>query len=64
LKQTKFDLDNECEGRRRLQQEVQEIRKRKEQQERRPFAVALIDADADDYVVSRSKDTQAWELSA
>jgi hypothetical protein len=53
LKQTKLDLDNECEARRRLQQEVQESKEWKEQQGRRPFAVALIDADADGYVVSR-----------
>lgn len=64
LKQTKLDLDNECEARRRLQQEVQESRELKERQARRPFAVALIDADADDYVVSKSMDKQAWELRA
>jgi hypothetical protein len=55
LRQTKLDLDNECEARIRLQQEVQEISEWKERhwQRRRPFVVALIDADADDYVVSR-----------
>lgn len=55
LKQTKLDLDSEIEVRRRLQEEVLENREWKEQQARRPFAVALIDADADDYIVSRSK---------
>lgn len=53
LEQTKLDLDSECEARRRLQEEVQESRELKERQTRRPFAVALIDADADDYVVSK-----------
>jgi hypothetical protein len=62
LKQAKFDLDNECEGRRRLQQEVQESREWMERQTRRPFAVALIDADADDYVVSRPSHDE--EMSA
>ena len=51
LKQTKLDLDNECEERRRLQQEVQEQREWTERQERQPFVVLLIDADADGYVV-------------
>ncbi|EWY80022.1 hypothetical protein FOYG_16820 [Fusarium oxysporum NRRL 32931] len=50
LTQTKLDLDNECDARRRLQQEVQESREWKERQGRRPFVVALIDADADGYV--------------
>lgn len=50
LSQTKLDLENECEGRRRLQQAAQENREWKERQERRPFVVALIDADADGYV--------------
>ncbi|EWZ78377.1 hypothetical protein FOXG_12452 [Fusarium oxysporum f. sp. lycopersici 4287] len=50
LTQTKLDLDNECDARRRLQQEVQEGREWKERQGRRPFVVALIDADADGYV--------------
>lgn len=53
LTQTKLDLDNECDARRRLQQEVQEGREWKERQGRRPFVVALIDADADGYVVSK-----------
>ena len=52
LTQTKLDLDNECEARRRLQHEVQEGRGLAERQGRRPFVVALIDADADCYVVS------------
>ena len=55
LKQTKLDLDNECDARRRLQQDVQESRELKERQGRRPFVVALIDADADGYVVSVSQ---------
>ncbi|KAH8200805.1 hypothetical protein TruAng_005042 [Truncatella angustata] len=50
LKQTELDLDNEREARRRLQEEVKANSEWKEQQERRPFIVAVIDADADDYV--------------
>uniref|UniRef100_A0A0D2Y836 DUF7923 domain-containing protein n=1 Tax=Fusarium oxysporum (strain Fo5176) TaxID=660025 RepID=A0A0D2Y836_FUSOF len=38
LTQTKLDLDNECDARRRLQQEVQEGREWKERQGRRPGA--------------------------
>ena len=49
---TKLDLDSESEARRRLQKEAQENREWKERQERRPFMVAVIDADADGYVVS------------
>ncbi|KAH7111385.1 hypothetical protein EDB81DRAFT_830063 [Dactylonectria macrodidyma] len=50
LKQTKLELDNEREARNRLRQEVEEIREWKQRQKRRPFVVALIDADADCYV--------------
>lgn len=49
-----LDLDNEREGRIREQQKVQESEKLREIQERRPFMVLLIDADADGYVVSRA----------
>lgn len=52
LTKTKLDLDSESEARRRLQKEIQEIREWKERQEKRPFMVVLIDADADGYVVS------------
>lgn len=52
LTKTKLDLDSESEERRRLQKEIQEIREWKERQEKRPFMVVLIDADADGYVVS------------
>lgn len=51
LKQTKLDFENECEARRRLQQEAQKNREWQERHGRRPFLVALIDADADGYVV-------------
>lgn len=54
LKQTKLDLDSECETRRRLQGESQEHREWKERQARSPFAVALIDADH--YIVSKATD--------
>ncbi|KAM0452695.1 hypothetical protein ACHAPV_009314 [Trichoderma viride] len=50
LTKTKLDLDSESEARRRLQKEVQENREWKERQEKRPFMVVLIDADADGYV--------------
>ncbi|TQV90301.1 hypothetical protein IF1G_11060 [Cordyceps javanica] len=50
LEQTKLDLDNEREARRRLQQDAQENKDWKEQLESRPHIVALIDADADGYV--------------
>ncbi|VUC26772.1 unnamed protein product [Clonostachys rosea] len=50
LTQTKLDLDNEVEARRRLQQEAKTNNEWKEQQERQSFVVALIDADADGYV--------------
>jgi C4-type Zn-finger protein len=53
LTQTKLDLDNECKAKRRLQQEVKANKEWKEQQGRRPFVVAVIDADADSYVVSK-----------
>lgn len=56
MKQTKLDLDKECEAGRRLQQEVQESKEWKEQQGRRPFAFALIDADADGW--------SSWSLDA
>ncbi len=52
LSKSNLDLDSEVEARRRLQKEVQENREWRERQERRPFMVALIDADADCYVVS------------
>jgi hypothetical protein len=52
LKKTRLDLDSECEARRRLQEEVQGRREWEERHGRRPFVVALIDADADGYVVS------------
>lgn len=52
LTKTKLDLDSESEARRRLQKEIQENREWKERQEKRPFMVVLIDADADGYVVS------------
>ena len=52
LKKTRLDLDSECEARRRLQEEVQERREWEERHGRRPFIIALIDADADGYVVS------------
>jgi hypothetical protein len=52
LTKTKLDLDSESEARRRLQKEVQENREWKERQDKRPFMVVLIDADADGYVVS------------
>lgn len=51
LRQTKLDLDNERSARRRLQQEALNDKEQKERQGRRPFVVALIDADADGYVV-------------
>lgn len=54
MNQTKLDLDNEREGRRRVQQQVKESEQLSEIQERRPFMVLLIDADADGYVVSRA----------
>ncbi|KAL6699115.1 hypothetical protein J3F84DRAFT_243156 [Trichoderma pleuroticola] len=50
LTKTKLDLESETETRRRLQKEAQENKEWKERQERRPFMVALIDADADGYV--------------
>ncbi|EHK19667.1 uncharacterized protein TRIVIDRAFT_130980, partial [Trichoderma virens Gv29-8] len=50
LTKTKLDLDSESDTRRRLQKEVQENKEWKERQEKRPFMVALIDADADGYV--------------
>ncbi|KAK2051073.1 hypothetical protein LY76DRAFT_465719, partial [Colletotrichum caudatum] len=50
LKQTKFDLENECDARRRLQDEAQQHRDWREHQSRSRFVVALIDADADEYV--------------
>ncbi|KAH8598631.1 hypothetical protein B0O99DRAFT_684021 [Bisporella sp. PMI_857] len=50
LKKAQLDLDNESETRRRLQQEVKKGRELGERQGRRPFIVALIDADADCYV--------------
>ncbi|KAK1240176.1 hypothetical protein MKX08_007618 [Trichoderma sp. CBMAI-0020] len=50
LTKTKLDLDSESEARRRLQKEVQENREWKKRQEKRPFMVVLIDADADGYV--------------
>lgn len=53
LQKTKFDLEAECDQRRRLQQEVQELKALQELQRQRPFVVVLIDADADCYVVSR-----------
>lgn len=52
LTKTQLDLESETETRRRLQKEAQENKEWKERQERRPFMVALIDADADGYVVS------------
>jgi len=52
LRRTKLDLDSECEARRRLQEEVQGRREWEERHGRRPFVIALIDADADGYVVS------------
>lgn len=51
LRQTKLDLDNERSARRRLQQDALNDKEQKERQGRRPFVVALIDADADGYVV-------------
>ncbi|KAH7381300.1 hypothetical protein DE146DRAFT_637050 [Phaeosphaeria sp. MPI-PUGE-AT-0046c] len=50
LKKTRFDLEAECDQRRRLQQEVQELKALHELQGQRPFIVVLIDADADCYV--------------
>ncbi|KZL68743.1 ccch zinc finger protein [Colletotrichum incanum] len=50
LKQAKFDLENECDARRRLQEEAQQHRDWRERQSRSPFVVALIDADADEYI--------------
>ena len=52
LRRTTLDYENECEGRRRLQEEVREHKTLLELQAQRPFVVALIDADADCYVVS------------
>ncbi|KAH0525503.1 hypothetical protein TsFJ059_007866 [Trichoderma semiorbis] len=50
LTKTQLDLESETETRRRLQKEAQENKEWKKRQERRPFMVALIDADADGYV--------------
>ncbi|KAK4065961.1 uncharacterized protein Triagg1_8270 [Trichoderma aggressivum f. europaeum] len=50
LTKTKLDLESETETRRRLQKEAQENKEWRDRQERRPFMVALIDADADGYV--------------
>lgn len=54
LRETKLDLENERATRRRLQQDMQDNRELQEKQGRRPFAVTLIDADADGYVVRRA----------
>lgn len=62
LTKTKLDLDSESEARRRLQKEIQEIREWKERQEKRPFMVVLIDADADGYVVSSVYAMETWIL--
>lgn len=51
LEQTQLDLSNEREARRRLQQQAEESRELAGLQGKRPFVVALIDADADAYVV-------------
>ncbi|OCL02108.1 hypothetical protein AOQ84DRAFT_424365, partial [Glonium stellatum] len=50
LKKTALDLQNEQDARRRLQQEVSEMRVRESTSKQRPFAVVLIDADADGYI--------------
>jgi hypothetical protein len=69
LQQTELDLQNEQDARRRLQQDIIEIKGRESSlvkaksygfvgeaadctKGRRPFAVVLVDADADGYVVS------------
>jgi hypothetical protein len=69
LQQTELDLQSEQDARRRLQQDVLEIKERESSlvkaeccgfvgeaadrtKGRRPFAVVLVDADADGYVVS------------
>jgi hypothetical protein len=69
LQQTELDLQNEQDARRRLQQDILEIKGRESSlvkaesyefvgeaadrtKGRRPFAVVLVDADADGYVVS------------
>ncbi|KAG7038450.1 ccch zinc finger protein [Colletotrichum scovillei] len=51
LIETRFDLENECDARRRLQEEAQQHRDWRERQSRSPFVVALIDGDADEYVL-------------
>jgi len=50
LQQTELDLQNERDARRRLQQDVFEMKERESTSGRRPFAVVLIDADADGYI--------------
>ncbi|KAI9158178.1 Thiol-specific monooxygenase [Paramyrothecium foliicola] len=50
LSQTILDLENEKDGRRNLQKELRAFKEWKEEQEKRPFAVVLVDADADGYV--------------
>ncbi|KAJ1323751.1 hypothetical protein MN608_10997 [Microdochium nivale] len=49
LKSTQLDLENESDARRRLQQQIHDDRTVAEVKGRRPFIVALIDADADCY---------------